>query len=399
MKKMNAFLLILFLIIGFAAVSTNLFINVIANIGENKEDFDVIFYSAMLDELVVSSSVISEDKKTINYSTNELTIPNESSVLVFSVLNNSSFYDAEVSIECNIPLSNEYSVSVTPEEMVISAGKRRDGTISVNLNKSLIEAKEINFSCKLISNAIERDSSVDKVYDRTNYDVVLVGDSIMNGYGNDQKSFDYYLKNDGLANNVLNLSENGAMLFNSTYVDEKQLILENQIRMQLFGKAVNIRDGSLLIMNGGANDLVYNLQYDSYKLGVESVDDFLQVSYFSDVMNSDNLVKRIYDSLSGVATTFPNVKIFYIKPRLIPSEITKYYKDTNLINDDIALFNQAIDIWEERIGSKKYPNLHILDSNDYILESDLKYSSDSSDGLHWLESAYLKMYDEIKKIN
>ena len=67
---------------------------------------DVIFYSAMLDELVVSSSVISEDKKTINYSTNELTIPNESSVLVFSVLNNSSFYDAEVSIECNIPLSN-----------------------------------------------------------------------------------------------------------------------------------------------------------------------------------------------------------------------------------------------------------------------------------------------------
>ena len=25
--------------------------------------------------------------------------------------------------------------------------------------------------------------------------------------------------------------------------------------MQLFGKAVNIRDGSLLIMNGGANDL------------------------------------------------------------------------------------------------------------------------------------------------
>ena len=396
MKKMNAFLLILFLIIGFAAVSTNLFINVIANIGENKEDFDVIFYSAMLDELVVSSSVISEDKKTINYSTNELTIPNESSVLVFSVLNNSSFYDAEVSIECNIPLSNEYSVSVTPEEMVISAGKRRDGTISVNLNKPLIEAKEINFSCKLISNAIERDSSVDKVYDRTNYDVVLVGDSIMNGYGNDQKSFDYYLKNDGLANNVLNLSENGAMLFNSTYVDEKQLILENQIRMQLFGKAVNIRDGSLLIMNGGANDLVYNLQYDSYKLGVESVDDFLQVSYFNDVMNSDNLVKRIYDSLSGVATTFPNVKIFYIKPRLIPSEITKYYKDTNLINDDIALFNQAIDIWEERISYKKYPNLHILDSNDYILESDLKYSSDSSDGLHWLESAYLKMYDEIK---
>ena len=40
MKKMNAFLLILFLIIGFAAVSTNLFINVIANIGENKEDFE-----------------------------------------------------------------------------------------------------------------------------------------------------------------------------------------------------------------------------------------------------------------------------------------------------------------------------------------------------------------------
>lgn len=398
-KSYKVFLLILFLLIGFAAVSTTLLINGTFDISENKEDFDVFFYSAMLDDLIVSNSVISEDKKIITYSTNKLTIPKTSSTLVFSVINNSRNYDANVSISCNIPSDPDFSVDVTPTEMFITAGKRMDGNIKATLLKPLTEDKNINISCNITATPVERTSIVDKVYDATKYDTVLIGDSIMQGYGNNLKSFGYYLSNDGLSINILNVSKNSSMLFNSPYVDETQLILDNQIMKQLFGSALNVKNDALIIMNGGSNDLVYNLQYASYSLGVVSEDDFSSPTFFNDVMASDNLVKRIYDSLSGLAMTFPNEKIVYIKPRLIPEGVTKeYYKDVSLINNDIDLFNKSVDLWYERIGSKKYSNLYIIDSNDYILESDLRYSIDASDGLHWIESAYLKIYEEIKKI-
>ena len=149
------------------------------------------------------------------------------------------------------------------------------------------------------------------------------------------------------------------------------------------------------MINGGINYLTHNLQYDNYTLGVASTDEFNNSSYFQDVMASDNLVSRIYNILSGVGMTFPNNKIIYIKPRLLPESIIKeYYKDVASINADITLFNQAIDFWQQRIG-KKYPNLTIIDSNDYVLESDLRYALVPNDGVHWQASAYQKIVESL----
>ncbi len=397
-RNYKIFMLIAILVIGFAAVSTTIVINGFTRVGTNEEDFDVFFYSVTLDDLIVTNDVLSKDKKTLNFATNEINVLGESSTLKFSVINNSSQYNAEVSIECTIPSGDDYTVEVSPLSMTINAGKRFDGTIKATLTKALIDAKDVQISCTLNANPTSRTSSVPKVVDKNMYDVILVGDSIMNGYGNDFKTFDYYLKEAGLvpeSSLAMNLSQNSSMLFTSPYVEENQLILDTQIRKYLFDKVANVKEDAYIMINGGINDLTHNLQYDNYTLGVASTDEFNNSSYFQDVMASDNLVSRIYNILSGVGMTFPNNKIIYIKPRLLPESITKeYYKDVASINADITLFNQAIDFWQQRIG-KKYPNLTIIDSNDYVLESDLRYALVPNDGVHWQASAYQKIVESL----
>lgn len=389
--------LVMMLVIGFASVSTTLFISLKTRIGTNSSDFDVVFTSAMIDDLVVSNQVISEDMKMINYTGNKLVDVNSSTTLTFTVLNNSTQYDADVEISCDYPSSDNYTVEVNPQSFFLKSGKSLDGTIKVTLNKALLEDETISLKCILNAKAGERDTSVEKVLDRTIYDTVLIGDSIMNGYGNDYRSFDSFLKNDGLASKTLRLAHNGSMLFSSDYVEQESLIFDYQIRSELFRRANFIKKDAIIIMNGGVNDIAFNLQYDGYDLGITNEDELSSPTFFNDVMANENLIRRIYNSLSGLSMTFPDATIVYIKPRLIPTMTTAtYYKDVEEINNDIILFNKAIDLWEKRIGSHSYTNVNIIDSNEYVSESDLRYSIKQDDGLHWNNSAYENIYEQIK---
>ena len=67
MRKNKKLLLaaLLLLGVGFAAVSTTLYINGNVGIATNEADFDVRFTSATLDQTDISSTAISEDGKTI----------------------------------------------------------------------------------------------------------------------------------------------------------------------------------------------------------------------------------------------------------------------------------------------------------------------------------------------
>ena len=73
MKKRSAIIVaIVFMMIGFAAVSTSLIINSNIKVSKNETDFDVYFSKARLDTKDVYESVISQDKKTIIFNTNNL---------------------------------------------------------------------------------------------------------------------------------------------------------------------------------------------------------------------------------------------------------------------------------------------------------------------------------------
>ena len=78
----------------------HLIINGNAKVSENNEDFSVIFTAASIDGNDVYSTAVDETKKTIAFTTSELKTLNQTSILTYEVTNNSSNYDANVTVTC-----------------------------------------------------------------------------------------------------------------------------------------------------------------------------------------------------------------------------------------------------------------------------------------------------------
>ena len=160
-KRASIAIFILFFAIGFATVSTTLVINGSAKIGENVEDFSVIFTAASLDGTDVYASVIDDTKKIIDFSTTDLKKLNQTSILAYKVTNNSSNYDAEVQVNCKTKENTTAKYTSVKNELegnatVIKAKETLNGTLTVTLNKVATEEVREEYICTLEVNAVER---------------------------------------------------------------------------------------------------------------------------------------------------------------------------------------------------------------------------------------------------
>ncbi len=161
-KKSMLIVAILLMSIGFAAISTTLVINGNAKVSENNEDFSVIFTAASLDGKDVYNSVIDDTKKIITFETSELKTLNQTSVLTYEVTNNSSNYDANVTITC-VPKDGttaKYTSiknKLENDAIVVKAKSSVNGTLTVSLDKTSTEEISEEYTCKLEFNAVERD--------------------------------------------------------------------------------------------------------------------------------------------------------------------------------------------------------------------------------------------------
>ena len=162
MKKKSAIIIAIILMsIGFAAVSTTLIINGSANVSENNEDFSVIFTAASIDGKDVYATAVDETKKTITFETSELKTLGQTSILTYEVTNNSSNYDANVTVTC-VPKEGttaKYTSiknKLDNDAKVVKAKESVNGTLTVTLNKTSTEEVSEEYTCKLEFNAVER---------------------------------------------------------------------------------------------------------------------------------------------------------------------------------------------------------------------------------------------------
>ena len=162
-KKSMLIVAILLMSIGFAAISTTLIINGNAKVSENNEDFSVIFTAASIDGNDVYSTAVDEAKKTITFTTSELKTLNQTSILTYEVTNNSSNYDANVSVTC-VPKEGttaKYTSiknKLDNDATVVKAKSSVNGTLTVTLDKVATESVAEEYTCKLEFNAVERDT-------------------------------------------------------------------------------------------------------------------------------------------------------------------------------------------------------------------------------------------------
>ena len=166
-KRVGLLVIIMLMCVGFAAISTTLIINGNTKVSENTQDFDIYFSKARLDTVDVYENVISEDKKTITFETNELRKIGDTSVLTYEVTNNSNNYDAEVSLTCT-PTSGEYT-SITNEldarDNIVEARNTAKGRVTIKLNKVTTEEVNEKYTCTLSFTALEKNGlGVEKEY-------------------------------------------------------------------------------------------------------------------------------------------------------------------------------------------------------------------------------------------
>ena len=162
-KRASIVVAILLLAVGFAAISTTLIINGSAKVGENADDFSVIFTKASLDGTDVYANVIDSTKKTITFTTSELKTLNQTSILTYEVTNNSANYDAEVLVNCKVKENTTAKYTSIKNELegnatVIKAKETLNGTLTVTLNKTATEEVREEYVCELTFNAVERDT-------------------------------------------------------------------------------------------------------------------------------------------------------------------------------------------------------------------------------------------------
>lgn len=108
--KKSIVVLVLLMVIGFAAVTTTLTINGVIRLGANQENFknNLIFTKAELtysdtNKTVAEGEVtISEDKKGINFNTQELKNIGENVTLTYDVTNNSQYGAEFKGITCTV---------------------------------------------------------------------------------------------------------------------------------------------------------------------------------------------------------------------------------------------------------------------------------------------------------
>ena len=162
-KKSMLIIAILLMSIGFAAISTTLVLNGNAKVSENNEDFSVIFTAASIDGNDVYSTAVDDTKKIITFETSELKTLNQTSILTYEVTNNSSNYDANVTVTC-VPKEGttaKYTSiknKLENDATVVKAKSSLNGTLTVTLNKTTTEEVSEEYTCKLEFNAVERDT-------------------------------------------------------------------------------------------------------------------------------------------------------------------------------------------------------------------------------------------------
>ncbi len=181
MKKRNIIILMILLVIGFAAVSTTLVINGTLNIGYNEENFSssVVYTRAETED---GTAEINQDDKNITFETNKLENVNETATLEFDVTNKSRNYDAEVTIKCGLKedfksFSEYLDITMSlesPFELISSETKT--GRLVVTLKKAYDKDLETTaeIECKLVAEPLERDTLGDEY-------VLVYEDPILNG--------------------------------------------------------------------------------------------------------------------------------------------------------------------------------------------------------------------------
>jgi len=215
---------------------------------------------------------------------------------------------------------------------------------------------------------------------------VFLGDSLIEGYGNDNKGVDYYLS-EYLPNSMLiNNSKSGSTITDNTGTDN--IILINQI------KSLEINP-DIIIFNGGANDIMgYALEYlnNDLKKEIGIVDPNLNN------ISGDTVIGDLEEAIIEMQKEYPEAKLCYVQMFLMDDATI------NIITNDeekkLEIKKRRNEFYGQIEILCQKRNVDYIDVTDKFVGTGTKYRQD--DGIHLRENGYKLIVpyilDELKKI-
>lgn len=147
--------------------------------------------------------------------------------------------------------------------------------------------------------------------------IAFIGDSLIEGYGNDFRGFDYYLAKDLPNTNFINNSKSGSTITDNSGSDN--IIMLNQAKT-LEGNP------DMIVFDGGANDII------GYALGFLNQDLKKEIGTVDE--NGETVISDFEEVIAELKTRFPNAKLYYIQPFLLDDEtISHLTQDENTKNE------------------------------------------------------------------
>ncbi len=152
-RRLLMYVAVLLMAVGFAAVSTTLYLNGQIKVTANVQDFDVYFSKAIENGRENNNLIV--DKTHIEFN-GELSNVDETYQLRYTVTNGSKNYDASISINCTggneyLRVSNDFDITED-----LKSGEKREGLLTVQVIKSTTEEVSASIACEISGNAQER---------------------------------------------------------------------------------------------------------------------------------------------------------------------------------------------------------------------------------------------------
>lgn len=219
----------------------------------------------------------------------------------------------------------------------------------------------------IISNFVDKDLDGKKI--------VFMGDSIMAGYGNNQKSFEYYFKQSLPNSNFINLAVDGATISTNS---PSNLVIKNQID-EITG------DPDIILFEGGANDII------DYAIGFLNKDLEKEIGII-DVDNlsplTDNTVMADFENIIvTLKEKFPNTKLCYLQIFLIDDTTIDNITLDESIKPEIR--QRRDDLYSQiKLACQKW-EIYYIDVSDKFIDTGTSYRQD--DWIHITEIGYERL--------
>lgn len=241
-----------------------------------------------------------------------------------------------------------------------------------DVEKDVEVAQQIKEKAKKV---FEKEDENKKLEGKT---IAFIGDSLIEGYGNDFHGFDYYLSQNLPNTNFINNSKSGSTITDNS--GEDNIVIINQVRT-LEGNP------DVIILDGGANDII------GYGLGFLNND--LKKEIYLDE-NQDSVILDFEEILQELKNKFPNTKLCYFNPFLIDDETISHLTQDEEIANDIKQRRIDFLVYVEKL-CEKY-NIEYLDVSNLIVGTEEQYRQ--SDYIHLNEKGYKLLTPLLlKKLN